>query len=190
MRRLLYPAIVAAATISQAAVAAPGVAISDVNMRTGPGTGYPVITTIPGGAPVEVLGCQSWCSVVYRGAEGYVSGRYLQTQVAGGYQAAPPVAYVYQSPMPPRAYWRYRQPWWDDRYAAWYDGRYWWHDGRWYSQPSFSINFRFSEFDGDRDRNRWRDRSGDGQVRSVRPDGGSPDGRRGRVLCPPDEDCY
>jgi len=58
-----------------------GVAISDVNMRTGPGTGYPVITTIPGGAPVEVLGCQSWCSVIYRGTEGFVSGRYVQTQL-------------------------------------------------------------------------------------------------------------
>lgn len=188
MRRLLYPAIVAAAMISPAALAAPGVAITDVNMRTGPGTGFPVITTIPGGAPVEVLGCQSWCSVIYRGTEGFVSGRYVQTQLASGYQVQPSVAYVHP-PMPARTYWRYGQPWWDDRYAAWYDGRYWWHDGQWYSQPSFSINFRFSDFDRDRDRNHRRSRSPDGVVRMQSPDG-DPGRRSDGVLCPPDEVCY
>jgi uncharacterized protein YraI len=202
--------------ISSAALAAPGMATRDVNMRAGPGTGFAVITTIPGGAAVEVLRCQSWCSVVYRGAEGYVSGRYLRTDVAGGYQVAPPTTYVYESPMPPRSYWRYGRPWWDDRYAAWYDGRSWWHNGRWYAQPTFSINFQFGDFDRNRDRDRWRFRSRDRQMwdGQARMDGqqpviedqarmdGQPSaddqtgmGNRNRSrggdnrVCPPDGDC-
>src|ERR1700677_2482653 len=54
------------------AQAAPALATNNVNMRQGPGTNYPVITTIPGGSTVEVSGCQGeWCSVVWRGRPGY-----------------------------------------------------------------------------------------------------------------------
>src|SRR5271169_928120 len=36
------------------AAAAPALATNNVNMRQGPGTNYPVVTTIPGGSNVEV----------------------------------------------------------------------------------------------------------------------------------------
>ena len=37
--------------------AVPALATSNVNLRQGPGTNFPVITTIPGGSTVEVSGC-------------------------------------------------------------------------------------------------------------------------------------
>jgi non-heme chloroperoxidase len=48
-------ALSAALLWSAAASAAPGNVINDVNMRTGPSTQYPVITTITAGAPIEVF---------------------------------------------------------------------------------------------------------------------------------------
>src|SRR3954471_8811608 len=65
-RPLLSAAVLAGALLTaSAANAAPGVATGDVNMRSGPGTGYSVITTIPAGAPLEIYGCSSWCQVGY-----------------------------------------------------------------------------------------------------------------------------
>ncbi|APH72923.1 SH3 domain-containing protein [Aquibium oceanicum] len=43
-----------------------------VNMRSGPGDENRVILVIPGGAGVELLGCDSWCKVVYDGRTGYI----------------------------------------------------------------------------------------------------------------------
>ena len=49
------------------AAAAPALATNNVNMRQGPGTNYPVVTTIPGGGGVEVNNCYGeWCSVPER----------------------------------------------------------------------------------------------------------------------------
>ncbi len=43
-----------------------------VNMRSGPSDENRVILVIPGGAGVELLGCDSWCKVVYEGRTGYI----------------------------------------------------------------------------------------------------------------------
>lgn len=109
--------------VSSAANAAPGVATGDVNMRTGPGTGYSVITTIPAGAPLEIYGCSSWCQVGYAGTQGYVSGNY----VSGARVAAQP--YAYAAPV---------QPYYYD-YGPGYDYAY---------GPSVSFGFGFGGFDG------------------------------------------
>jgi hypothetical protein len=64
-----YLAACAAALLafSAAAVAAPALATKNVNMRQGPGTSYPIVTTIPGGSTVEVSGCHGeWCTVTGR----------------------------------------------------------------------------------------------------------------------------
>ena len=54
------------------AAAEPALANRNVNLRQGPGTSYPVVTTIPGGSTVEVSGCQgAWCSVTWQGQSGY-----------------------------------------------------------------------------------------------------------------------
>lgn len=72
-----------------------------VNLRTGPGTGYGVITTAPPGAYVSVLNCpSSWCRVNYRGIVGWMSRGYIS-----GQRIYPPKVYY-----PPRAYPRYYYP--------------------------------------------------------------------------------
>ena len=57
---------------AQGAHAAPALATNNVNLRQGPGTNFPVITTIPGGSQVEISGCQGqWCTVTWQGQTGY-----------------------------------------------------------------------------------------------------------------------
>lgn len=58
-----------------------GFASASVNMRAGPGTGYPVLLVIPGGARLDIVGClanYSWCDVSWGRTRGWVYGRYLQ----------------------------------------------------------------------------------------------------------------
>ena len=59
----------------------------NVNLRAGPGTSYSIITTIPEGSFLRILGCTDgyeWCGVDFRGSEGYSAGRYL-TVTSGQY---------------------------------------------------------------------------------------------------------
>jgi len=61
-----------------AALAAPAVATTNVNVRTGPGTGYAVAATLKRGERVNVEGCRAgWCYVSKRGPSGWVSWQYL-----------------------------------------------------------------------------------------------------------------
>ena len=65
-----------AALVLSAAANATEVA-SPVNVRSGPGTGWPVIATIPAGTDVQVLICPSgwrwrWCQVQAGDVRGYV----------------------------------------------------------------------------------------------------------------------
>jgi uncharacterized protein YraI len=74
--------------IAGASAANAAVVSGDLNLRSGPGTGYRVIDTMPAGSYVDVLGCTgSWCRVQFGGAVGYASASYL----GGGdsYAAAP-----------------------------------------------------------------------------------------------------
>jgi uncharacterized protein YraI len=118
-------ALAGALVWSSAAFASPGMATGDVHMRSGPGTQYPVITTIPAGAPVDVMGCQSWCHVAFDGREGYASGRYI----ANGYNA--PRAYYYRPAPPPPVYFGNGYPWWHRHY----------HHHHWHGGPGFYFGF-------------------------------------------------
>jgi len=51
--------------------AAPALATKNVNLRQGPGTNFPIITTIPGGSNADVKDCQEWCSVTWQGQSGF-----------------------------------------------------------------------------------------------------------------------
>ena len=47
-----------------------GYPITNVNLRAGPGTYYPVITVVPTHAPLSILGCLGdymWCDVLFGG---------------------------------------------------------------------------------------------------------------------------
>ncbi len=64
-----------------AASAATAYVVTDLNMRAGPSTGYPVVATLGGGATIEVYGClsdYSWCDCAIGHSRGWVSGRYLE----------------------------------------------------------------------------------------------------------------
>lgn len=81
MKRLLqavaFTVPMFAATVAFAATA---MVTTPLHMRTGPGTGYPVITTMPDGAVVDVRGCvrgYDWCRVDWAGFDGWASANYL-----------------------------------------------------------------------------------------------------------------
>src|SRR5438045_2089194 len=77
-----------------AATAAPATAESAVNMRSGPGTQYEVVATIPGGATVDVAGCTgSWCQVSFNGESGFANRSYLSVAEGAPVAVAPGYAY-------------------------------------------------------------------------------------------------
>jgi uncharacterized protein YraI len=106
------------------ALAAPGFATGNVNLRAGPGTGYPEVVVVPNSAPVEIFGCLqglSWCDVGFDGVRGWVSSSYLQYSYQGrrvpfsryyGQTGVPVVGFQFGN------YWgeHYRdRPWFTDR---------------------------------------------------------------------------
>jgi uncharacterized protein YraI len=67
-------------SIAVPALAQDARVVTDLNMRAGPGTQYPVVTTIPGGRAVDIHGCEgslNWCDVSWRGNRGWVYSDYL-----------------------------------------------------------------------------------------------------------------
>ncbi|MET3924697.1 SH3 domain-containing protein [Devosia sp. 2618] len=77
-------AATAAVVFLPAAYAAPGVVTANVNVRSGPGTNYPVIDTARTGTRVDVQQCQgSWCYVTNNGRPGWVSATYLSAGQSG-----------------------------------------------------------------------------------------------------------
>ena len=107
-RTILSAGALAAAVVAAPALASPGVTTSDVNMRADATVNSPRLTTIPGGAAVEVHGCPTWCSVTYGGITGWVSPNYIAT---AEYRAAPaPPAIYYERPAPVPYYYQHRYP--------------------------------------------------------------------------------
>jgi uncharacterized protein YraI len=71
-----------------AASAAEGYATNAVNLRAGPGTEYPAVTVIPGGANLDIYGCLDdyrWCDVSWNGDRGWISASYLDYFFNGSY---------------------------------------------------------------------------------------------------------
>ncbi|HEU4475185.1 MAG TPA: DUF6600 domain-containing protein [Methyloceanibacter sp.] len=92
--RLLFVAagallILAAAAPATAQPARPnGYPVTNVNLRAGPGTYYPVITVVPTHAPISILGCLGdymWCDVLFGGNRGWMRSIYLKKWYQGYY---------------------------------------------------------------------------------------------------------
>lgn len=83
-----YAAPAAQPAIQPAASGPPsvGYVIANVNLRAGPSTGYPRVTTLPAGAAVTIHGCLegwTWCDVVYGDLRGWVAGSYVSSEYQG-----------------------------------------------------------------------------------------------------------
>jgi uncharacterized protein YraI len=74
--RLIAPMVLAAglAMTATAALAASGIALSNANVRTGPGLGYGIVDHLTFGERVIVIDCGGkWCLVHHIGPDGWVS---------------------------------------------------------------------------------------------------------------------
>jgi uncharacterized protein YraI len=61
-----------------AAAAMPATAQTELNVRSGPGTQYPVVGSIAAGEAVDAGSCTgSWCQVSFSGGSGYANRGYL-----------------------------------------------------------------------------------------------------------------
>lgn len=83
MKHLRILAIAATAMMASStwASAQEAYTTGDVNMRAGPGSRYPVVTTIPENREVFIHGCLSnwdWCDVSWRRNRGWVFSDYLE----------------------------------------------------------------------------------------------------------------
>lgn len=97
------------------AAAVDGFTTGNVNMRTGPGTGFDKITTLPAGTGVDVIGCtdNGWCQVSAGGPPGWVSRSYLE-RMSGPPPAydGPPIVVAPPVVVPPPYYGGFYGPGW------------------------------------------------------------------------------
>lgn len=117
----LLTGLALAGTLASAA-AQTAVSLDLANLRSGPGTGYAVITTVPQNAPLNVLRCRnSWCRVSWQGQTGYIAASLVGRTTGSFAAAAPPPATVYVAPSAVIAG-PYIDPYWDDWGYGWGGG--------------------------------------------------------------------
>lgn len=108
-----------------------------VNLRSGPGVNYSIVTAIPPQTPLDILRCRNaWCQVLWQGQTGYISSSLLATAAPASVTSAPPPV-VYVTPRPSYSYEPYG-PGYDDIYeGGFYDDG--WYAGNWggYWGPGF-----------------------------------------------------
>ncbi|CAA0098885.1 Uncharacterised protein [Starkeya nomas] len=147
----LAAGLLVAGSVMSAASAA--VVTGNVNVRSGPGTNYRVIGSLPAGARVDVGGCRgNWCRV----AGGWVSASFLSgggtsVVVSPDYSGVDDVAlgvgafalgaavgsawdggWGYYGPG-----WGYGGPWWGPRYGYWRGGPGWRGPAYWRGRPAY-----------------------------------------------------
>lgn len=92
-------AVIAAPTI---AMAVEAVAVTDLNMREGPGSQYPIVGTIQNNGQVEIMGCLeqgSWCQVNWQGTQGWAYSEYLAVTQDGQQVYVPQARTVFDIPV-------------------------------------------------------------------------------------------
>ncbi|MFK4507877.1 SH3 domain-containing protein [Bradyrhizobium daqingense] len=128
LKSVLLAALLLAPT---AALAAPGIVTVSTGLRAGPGTGFPLVDRIPGGARVNIHGClrgNAWCDVSFSDDRGWVSSQYLQYLYRNHYVYLPDYVGVIDVPVVPfvlTSYWSSHyggRPWYR-RHAHW--NNYW-----------------------------------------------------------------
>jgi uncharacterized protein YraI len=82
---LAAAAAIAGIVASGSALAFPAYTAAHLNIRTGPGTQYPVIAQTGYNVEINVQGCLkdlSWCSVTWQGLSGWAAAQYLDYDVS------------------------------------------------------------------------------------------------------------
>lgn len=119
LRSVLVAALLLAPT---AALAAPGIVTVSTGLRAGPGSGFPLVDRIPGGARVNIHGClrgNAWCDVSFSDDRGWVSSQYLEYLYRNHYVYLPDYVDEIDVPVVPfvlTSYW-----------SSYYGGRPWYH---------------------------------------------------------------
>lgn len=92
---LALPALaVALAAAPPAGAATPAATTATVNLRAGPGTAYPVVTTLPAAAALTVYGCTAdtrWCDVDWGSDRGWIAASYIALSYQGHVTVLTPV---------------------------------------------------------------------------------------------------
>ena len=96
--RMIAPLLAAGIVLTaSAALAAPGIAKGNINVRSGPGIGYSIVDRLKSAEYVIVLSCgASWCTVHNIGPDGYVSRALIYNPYYGtrAYYQFPPKDYA------------------------------------------------------------------------------------------------
>jgi uncharacterized protein YraI len=141
--RMKVLALAAGGLIASLAAVQAATVATDLNLRAGPGTDYPVIDAMPAGAHVNVRSCTgSWCRVSFRGQTGWASANYL----GGGERST--TVYRSRTYVAPSA--RYVAPGY--AYGPAYDYPSYFDDGPYAYAPGFSIGIGFGGYGG----HHWR----------------------------------
>ncbi len=120
--KILISTLFALAAWTAPAVAANTATVTtDLNLRAGPSTQYPVVTVVPRSAPVTIYGCNanvSWCDISSGSYRGWASASYIRVSSGGTAVVVTPVV-VSTVGLPTVTYSRV---YWDTHYAAypWY----------------------------------------------------------------------
>lgn len=117
--------------VPTAALAGPGIVTVSTGLRAGPGTGFPLVDRIPGGARVNIHGClrgKAWCDVSFSDDRGWVSSQYLEYLYRNRYVYLPDYVDEIDVPVVPfvlTSYWSsyYAGRPWYRRHAYW--NNYW-----------------------------------------------------------------
>jgi uncharacterized protein YraI len=108
--------------VPTAALAAPGITTQSASLRAGPGTGFPLVDRIPGGARVNIHGClrgDAWCDISWSDDRGWISSQYLEYLYRNSYVYLPDYVDEIDVPIVPfllSSYW-----------SSYYSGRPWYH---------------------------------------------------------------
>ena len=92
MKRIAWLATLPLLALPALSLAADGYTTGNVDLFAGPDPGYPLIDTIPAGAPLDIQGCTSgweWCDVIFQGERGWIAGNYIEYDYDNQYVLVP-----------------------------------------------------------------------------------------------------
>lgn len=130
LRFVLVMLLASISGVQAASAATPAVSTSNVNLRAGPSTEYPVVTVVPAGSGVVTHGCVSeytWCDIAFGTYRGWVSAQHIQIMHDGKSTIVGPAVAVAAG----IAVVAYSQSYWDTHYVSypWY--------GSWANYPAY-----------------------------------------------------